>query len=214
MPSRGKYIVIEGNDGTGKSSQVEKLQEKLTSLGIESIQIHEPDGVPISAKLREIIKDGTLERDGKTNIMLFTAARHENWRQQMEPALASGKWVLSARSWISTVAYQGYGEGNDVEFIKRVTQEFVGDEYLRPDVEIVLSLTDEAVRKSRISNRGELDKPDTFESRADDFQTKVNDGYFDFAKLQNIQILDASGTIDEVENSTWNIVKPLTKETA
>lgn len=206
MSKRGKYIVIEGNDGTGKSTQVERLEQRLLAEGIESIQIHEPDGTPISARLRAIIKDGTLERDGLTNILLFTAARHENWRQWIEPALTAGKWVLSARNWISTVAYQGYGENADISKIESLTREFVSESYMTPDLELVLTLEDENARRGRIDERGELERPDTFESRSSDFQSKVNDGYIDFAKKKGLDTIDASRDIDTVEQDIWQKV--------
>ena len=206
MSRRGKYIVIEGNDGTGKSTQVERLEQRLLTEGIESIQIHEPDGTPISARLRTIIKDGTLERDGLTNILLFTAARHENWRQWVEPALASGKWVLSARNWVSTVAYQGYGENANIQQIESITREFVGESYMHPDLELILTLEDEDIRKNRIDGRGELEQPDTFESRSSGFQSKVNNGYIDFAGEKNLETIDASRDIDAVEQDIWQKV--------
>ncbi|HET8690359.1 MAG TPA: hypothetical protein VFL81_02895, partial [Candidatus Saccharimonadales bacterium] len=102
MPERGKYVVVEGNDGSGKSEQVVRLGRRLGRLGITAIEVHEPDGadgVKGATELRKIIKDGTIERDPLTNVMLFTAARRLNWLQAMQPALQRGDWVLAARTW-------------------------------------------------------------------------------------------------------------------
>ena len=81
MAARGKYIVVEGSDGTGKSTQVELLRAFLTKQGIESIEFHEPEDttLPITSELRSLIKNGTVTRRAETNLLLFTAARHEIW---------------------------------------------------------------------------------------------------------------------------------------
>lgn len=212
MSERGKYVVIEGNDGTGKSSQVGELQRRLGGLGIKSIEIHEPDGVPAARELRKIIKDGTLKRDAWSNVLLFTAARRLNWLQAMQPALESGVWVLAARSWLSTVAYQGYGEGIDVDRIRRRTLEDVGEEYVSPDMELILTLHDDTVRQSRISQRGALEKPDTFESRDDRFQRALEEGYKLYAADNDIPLVDASPDFTTVAEAIWRHVQPLTKE--
>nr|AIA11073.1 Crp-like helix-turn-helix domain protein [uncultured bacterium]AIA11278.1 thymidylate kinase [uncultured bacterium] len=209
MQNRGRYIVIEGNDGTGKSTQVERLEKRLVALGIQCSQIHEPDGVPTASKLRDIIKDGRLERDAWTNVLLFTAARRLNWLQDIQPSLEAGKFVVAARNWYSTVVYQGYGQGEDIDRIEQFTLDNISIDYLKPDLTIVLSMEAESSRTERIAKRESLERPDTFESMPDDFQKRVNDGYVDFAQKQGIEIIDASRSIDEVEKDIWNRVEQL-----
>lgn len=203
MSERGRYLVIEGSDGTGKSTQVERIGRTLGKVGINCIQIHEPDGVPLAAKLRDIIKDGSLERDAWSNVLLFTAARRANWLQAIQPALSEGTWVLAARNWLSTVVYQGYGEGEPVDRIHRFTLENVGEAYTKPDLTLVLGLADELKRLQRIEERGVLATPDTFESRDQAFQDRVQSGYVRYAKEHEIPVIDASGTLDEVEDLVW-----------
>lgn len=203
MTERGKYIVIEGHDGTGKSRQVELLHQRLEAEKIEAIEIHEPAGAPIADELRTLIKNGQLERDATTNVLLFTAARRELWRQKIAPALGRGAYVLAARSWLSTVAYQGYGEGFAPDMIEAITKEYTDPKYLEPDFACVLSLEDEAERTRRIGQRGELKKPDTFESRGDDFQDKVKQGYLKVALKHNLPIIDASRSIEKVYEDIW-----------
>jgi dTMP kinase len=206
---RGKYIVIEGHDGTGKSTQVEMLREYLKQdHAIESEEIHEPAGVPIADELRTIIKNGELDRDPLTNLLLFTAARREIYRQKIVPALGRGAWVLAARSWISTVAYQGYGEGLDPDYIKKVTREFTDIHYMIPDWTTILDVSDETLRTQRISERGELENPDTFESKDDEFQMKVKTGYLEIAHKNSIAIIDASPSKEAVHQQ---IVQSLEK---
>lgn len=209
MSERGKYIVIEGHDGTGKSTQVELLHERLGKEGIEAVEIHEPAGVAIADELRKIIKNGELERDGRTNLLLFTAARRELFRQTIVPTLGHGAWVLAARNWRSTAAYQGYGEGLDVAEIEAITKEFTGPEYLSPDFECILSLQSEEERTKRIAQRGELENPDTFESRGDNFQTKVENGYLEIAKKDGLPVIDASPSIEEIHKEIWDRIQKI-----
>ena len=195
--AKGKYVVIEGNDGTGKSTQAELLAEYLNSKGIATFVMHEPAGTPIADAIRTIIKNGELERDAETNLLLFTAARHENWRQAKQ-ALEEGKWVVSARNYLSTEVYQGYGEGLGIERIHALTREFTDETYMNPAYTFVLSLPAEE-RERRIAQRGALQNADTFESRGDDFQEKVDSGYEKIAHTYGLPLIDASLSIDEIQ---------------
>lgn len=204
---KGKYIVIEGHDGTGKSTQAELIRERLQKEGIDSIEFHEPAGVPIADAIRTVIKNGSLERDGETNLLLFTAARHEIWKRA-EKELTLGKWIVSARNYYSSLAYQGYGEGLSLDLITDTMRTFTSDHYLNPDIAIILNIDDQ-VRKGRISERGELENPDTFESRDSDFQSKVNNGYIQIASTYSLPIIDAGQSIDQVTDEIWQYITPL-----
>lgn len=207
MPT-GKYVVIEGHDGTGKSTQVSLLRERLAERGIDSIEFHEPEGTPIASAIRTVIKNGDLERDGMTNLLLFSAARHDIWNRYALPALKMGQWVVAARNYYSTLAYQGYGEGLDLGIIRTITEQATDQQYMEPDIALILNLDDEAERLKRIAARGELENPDTFESKGGDFQSKVKNAYLDIASNQHIQVLSASKTTDEVASDIWTIVEP------
>jgi dTMP kinase len=210
MSERGKYIVIEGNDGTGKSTQVEKIRERLAEKGIESVEFHEPAGTPIADEIRTIIKNGALERDGETNLLLFTAARREIWHRAKQE-LTLGRWVVTARNYYSTLAYQGYGEGLDTDLILNTTRIFTDRDYMKPDLAVVLALDDQT-RETRITGRGAIDNPDTFESRSDGFQERVNNGYLEIAWENDLKIIDAGKSIDEVTDAIWDEVVPLLKQ--
>ena len=206
MAERGKYVVIEGNDGTGKSTQVELLAQWLQAeKGIESFIAHEPAGTPTADAIREIIKNGSLERTALTDVLLFTASRREIW-QRAARELELGKWVLSARNYLSTEAYQGYGDGVDLEQIRALTKQFVGEDYFAPDHTVILALTNENERKKRIAGRGELENPDTFEMRGDDFQTRVNQAYLQIAQDHGITPIDASRSIDDIQAEIRRII--------
>lgn len=204
----GKYIVIEGHDGTGKSTQVTAIRAKLKDLGIDSVEFHEPDGTPVADEIRNLIKNGALERDGMTNLLLFSASRHDIWTKKALPALTEGKWVVASRNYFSTLAYQGYGEGASLNDILNITLVATDEHYMKPDIAVILNLDDEAERKKRIGARGELANPDTFESKGDDFQSRVKDAYVAIANERAIPIVSASQPIDDVTNDIWDVIQP------
>ena len=217
MSERGKYIVIEGNDGTGKSTQVSLLAEHLASQGHEAVIVEEPGSehpersTPVADELRKIIKNGSLERAPEINLALFSAARRELWHNKIQPALDRGAYVLSARNYLSTLAYQGRGEGLDSTEIERMTMIFTDTRYMHPDLLVVLALADTEKRKQRIENRGALTNPDTFEMRDDTFQDKVNQAYIDIATEHNLPIIDAGQTIDEIQHELQSLVMAASK---
>ena len=205
--SKGKYIVIEGHDGTGKSTQVKMMRERLMAeYNIDSIEFHEPAGGPIADAIRDVIKNGELERDGITNILLFSAARHELWTKQALPALKLGKWVVTARSYLSTIAYQGYGEGSDIDQINLITKLSTDEHYMKPDYEFILNVS-EKERVKRISKRGVLEIKDTFESKEQEFQDKVRAGYLQISKDKNIPIISADPSKTIIANELWKYIK-------
>ena len=203
----GKYVVIEGNDGTGKSTQVELLKAHLEENGIQAVTMHEPAGTPISDAIRTVIKNGELDRDAYTNLLLFTAARHENWRS-VSASLKLGKWVISARNYISTEVYQGYGEGLSVELIHDLTRRFTDERYMIPHYTFVLTLSDEE-RQKRIAKRGELETKDTFESRDRQFQEELNRGYIELARKYGFTTIDAAQPVAEIQSEIISLIEEL-----
>ena len=219
MSKQGQYIVIEGNDGTGKTTQLELLAKYLSSLGRRVEEVEEPGSddpaksTQIANYLRQLIKDSQLERSAEINLALFSAARRELWQHKISPALDSGITVLSARNFLSTLAYQGYGEGLDVAHSRQVTELFTSERYMSPDYTIILALDDETERIRRISRRGEPECPDTFESRDGAFQKRVNSGYRKIARRYHFPVIDCLApdgrrkTIDEVQAEIKRIVR-------
>lgn len=212
MASLGKYIVIEGNDGTGKSTQVAKLADYFRERGRTVCVVEEPGSddpeksTPIADELRKVIKNGDLTRSAAVNVALFSAARRELWREKIQPALERGEIVLSARNYISTLVYQGRGEGYDESEILRLTKLFTDERYLHPDIMIILSLSHDK-RAKRIAMRGELKNPDTFESRGQDFQEKITNGYLKIAKDYDIPVVLADGNVEEVHDMLINEIE-------
>jgi len=217
---RGKYIVIEGSDGTGKSLQAIRLTDHLEKLGIKCLRvfndetgrdepIQEPGGTPTANKIRAKIKDKNIERTPWENVEWFTEARVSIWNEAIKPALEAGIYVVTSRSWISTMAYQGYGEGESLERIREYTQTHVGEEYMNPDMVFILAMQDEVERRKRLdaAQRNRSMDRDTLESMPAEFQANMQSGYIRFADDNNIPTTDASGTPDEVEALIWDQVK-------
>lgn len=190
------YIVIEGQDGTGKSTQAELLKKYFEKQGKEVVMLEEPDGdLPQAHDLHDMILTRGYNLEPLTNVLLFTAARVELWKKIAEPVLKNGGVVISARNYWSTLAYQGYGEGVSRSKIIRITKDLLPDKYVHPDYGFILTVSDE-VRLSRQKNRGK--STETFEQKPNEFQQKVNAAYPKIAKEFGLTIIDASPSIEEI----------------
>jgi dTMP kinase len=124
--------------------------------------------------MRSAIKDGSLERDPKSNVGMLTVSRREGANQIIRPAVEAGKIVLGDRSWFSTIAYQGFGEGVPIEYIVEQSRDALG-EFFTPDLAIVLRVPFELVQE-RMLSRGGSDA-DYFESKGPEFFKRVLAGY-------------------------------------
>ena len=190
------YIVIEGQDGTGKSTQAELLKQHFEKQNKQVVMLEEPDGdLPQAHDLHDLILTRGYRLEPLTNVLLFTAARVELWQKIAEPILKHGGIVVSSRNYWSTLAYQGYGEGISRSKIIRLTKQMLPERYFHPDHGFILTLSDQA-RLTRQDNRGKA--IETFEAKPDSFQQKVNSAYPKIAKEFNLHLIDASGTIEEI----------------
>lgn len=199
------YIVIEGQDGTGKSTQAELLKKHFEDQGKKVVMLEEPDGdLPQAHDLHDMILTRGYNLEPLTNVALFTAARIELWKKIAEPALKAGGIVISARNYWSTIAYQGYGEGISRSKIIRLTKEMLPDKYIHPDYGFILTVPD-SVRLARQQSRGKA--TETFEKKPSEFQQKVNAAYPKIAKDFSLTIIDASPTPDEIFATILGVIK-------
>lgn len=203
---RGFYVVGEGSDGTGKSTHIELLAEYLKKeYDLEVYVMREPGGSPMSSAIRKIVKNGDLERDAITNLLLFTAARHQTWFNEALPVLQNGGIVLSDRNFVSSEVYQGVAEGLGVQYVHGVTRAFMDERYMNPDITVVFQMDDE-LSKKLVKNRGKLSNPDAFESRGDDFLEKISQGYKTVAEERDYPVIDAGKSIESVQKNLKKLV--------
>ncbi|MDR1970254.1 MAG: dTMP kinase [Candidatus Nomurabacteria bacterium] len=199
--TKGRYIVIEGQDGTGKTTQVNLLAEYFRAQGQKVTLVNESaknnSGLLSTDALINVFLNRDFELDPLTNVLVITAVRLEIWKKIILPTLEQGGIVFSTRNWFSTLAYQHFGQGVDRETVEQITRKFLPERYVHPDFSVILTLSDEG-RLKRIKTRNNDSSSDAFESQPDDFQTRVNTGYLEIAKLYDIDIIDASGAIDEI----------------
>jgi dTMP kinase len=175
MSEQGKYFVIEGPDGTGKTTQAHLLVEALERRGIKSRYVHEPGETLMGLELERIIKDHRLTRDPKTDLLLFTANRLEVYAQVIKPALENGETVVADRNWLSSVAYQGVACGMGAAKVRNETRRWLPDEYMDPTFTTLLYVPEDRHRKM-LTGRGTSEK-DYFESKPGDFQQLLREGY-------------------------------------
>ena len=195
--TRGKFVVIEGLEGAGKSTAVAAIQTLLEQQGIEYINTREPGGTPIAESLRTIVKQGV---DGEqvcdsTELLLMYAARAQLVETRIKPALSEGKWVVGDRHDLSSQAYQGGGRELGVDKLQAIKQIAIGS--FEPDLTLYLDI-DPGLGLSRARDRGELDR---IEQQALSFFERSRAVYLAEAEAnKNIVKIDASQSIDKVAN--------------
>ncbi|MGD8373971.1 MAG: dTMP kinase [Candidatus Woesebacteria bacterium] len=197
-----KYIVIEGLDGTGKTTQ---FNNTLDFLGANTLGVREPGGTLMAEQIRTLLKSKDLPRSAHTNMFLFSAARTDLIDSVIRPAIKDDKRVVSDRCWLSTVAYQA-AEGADVNHIVNLSKIATG-ELFEPDLLILIDLDPEVCRQ-RLDGRGGSEA-DFFDSKGLDYFKRVRHEYLNQAKqLKNAHIVDGKPSQDNV----WKQIKDILKE--
>lgn len=193
MTERGKYIVFEGIDGSGKSTQAERLVKRL---GDTAVGVREPGGTPIASHIRALLLNQDLVREARTNLYLFTAARVELLESTVAPNLKRGLHVISDRAWPSTYAYQAAGEGVPEEEILEVTRLATG-ELFKPDFCILID-TPPKIALARTGLK------DYFEKNDGDFYERVAEHYRQIVPtLGRHAIINGNQTPARVEAEVW-----------
>ncbi|MEJ0020665.1 MAG: dTMP kinase [Acetobacteraceae bacterium] len=164
------FITLEGGEGAGKSTQARLLADALVALGLPVLRTREPGGAPGAELLRGLLLGGPIEWSAPAETLLHFAARAEHVAKTIRPALAAGLWVVCDRFYDSTMAYQGYGQGNDRATIATLA----GLLGLVPDVTLVLDVS-EAVADARRMQRAAAS--DRYERLDAAFHTRVRHGF-------------------------------------
>ena len=205
-----KFISLEGGEAVGKSTQIERLAQRLAKLGHKTIVTREPGGTPLGESIRHLLKHAP-EGGGmtpQTELLLFLASRAELVRKVIRPALDQGAWVLCDRFLDSTAVYQGAARRLPIEVVERLNAFAVGP--CLPGLTLVLDLESEAARRrqaGRVRPAGE-GTFDRMEAEPVDFFERVRQGYLDVAEAypHRVKIVSAAGTIDETADAVWKEV--------
>lgn len=205
IEKKGYFISFEGPDGSGKSTQMAILEERLKANGVDFLRPREPGSTVIGEKVREILHSREHEEmASSTELLLYSAARAQLVTQILSPELARGRLVIVDRFFDSTHAYQGYGRGIDMSVIDVITK-FATDG-LRPDMTLLININpEEGLRRRSSDPKAEWNRLDAL---ALEFHQKVYDGYQIIAAANKDRIIPINGerSIDKVSEEIWNIV--------
>ena len=205
----GLFITLEGTDGSGKTTQINRLKEYFSERGYRVVCTREPGGTPIGEKIREIIIDkNNSEMANITEALLYAAARAQLVNEVIEPVLKDGGVVISDRFLDSSLVYQGFARGMGENFIKNINR--AGVTSLEPDITFLLKLKpeDSIARKSK---QAELDR---LEAEKANFHQRVFDGYISLARRnkERIKIIDALKTEEDIHNEILNHIESFMKK--
>lgn len=210
--SRGFFITFEGGEGSGKSTQVEILANRLSQTGYEVVVTREPGGTKIGEKIREITHDPqNTNLEAKTEAYLMAAARAQHVSQVIIPALKSGKIVICDRFLDSSLAYQGYGRLLGEKVIFDLNKLAVSG--ITPDLTILLDIDVNSGLKRRKISRKKIDRLDLQQK---DFYSRVNRGYKQLAQKYSKRffVVSSKKPIETVAKIIWERVKKIVNSNA
>jgi dTMP kinase len=204
MP-RLPFITFEGSEGCGKTTQVQKLADRLARSGVTHLVTREPGGTPIGETIRELLQFSphNSSMTPETELFLFEASRSQLVREIIKPALECGMCVIADRFFDSTTVYQGAARKLDREMVERLNAFAVGD--CVPDITFVLDV-DVATAKARMQHQRR--KADRMEQQPAEFYERVREGYRALAEREarRIVLIDGSCEADKVETEIWEMV--------
>ncbi len=209
--SAGRFIVFEGGDGAGKSTQAALLSAELRKNGHAVLQTREPGGTQIGEKLRSLVLDhgqGTV--DARTEALMYAAARAAHVEQVIRPALAAGTMVVCDRFIDSSLAYQGIGRALGEDAVRSINEFATGG--LGPDLTVLLDVAPAAGRSRRTTGvDGAPVAEDRLESEPDEFHARIREAFLHFAGRdpQRYVVLDATKSVDELAAAISSAVAAL-----
>lgn len=195
MSERGRFIALEGGEGCGKSTQAALLADRLGA-----VLTREPGGTAVGERVREILLDlSVVDLDPRAEALLMAAARAQHAAEVIEPALAAGRHVVTDRYAHSSLAYQGFGRGLDLDEVRRLSD--FGTRCLWPDLVVLLDVPADVAH-------ARLGPPDRFESEDAGFHERVVTGFRTLAAMEAERwaVVPATGTVEEVAALVWEAV--------
>lgn len=210
---QGLFITVEGPDGAGKSTLIQRLEEKLLEeLTVPLVRTREPGGSEIAEKIREVILDPqNTAMDDRTEALLYAASRRQHIMEKIKPSLVEGKVVLCDRFVDSSIAYQGAGRGIGVEEVATLNR--FATENLTPDITLYLDV-DAQVGLNRIASKDSNREKDRLELEAISFHNRVREAYKVLLEKnpERIQFIDASQNADQVFIDAWKALQDKIQE--
>lgn len=201
-----KFITLEGGEGSGKSTQIQKIKAFLESKEIQVYLTREPGGSPQAEEIRKLLVEGETGRwDGLSEYLLLSAARRQHLIQTIWPALAKGKWVICDRFQDSSVAYQGYGHGVSLPFLDEVYRHIAGD--FQPHLTLVMDIpVKEGLSRTQDRDHGAEDR---YERMDLNFHERLAKGYADLAKKNpdRCVMINAAQSVEDVWRSIQTVLE-------
>ena len=204
--SRGYFVVLEGIEGTGKSTHTAFLAAWLKEQGVSVVAAREPGGTALGERLRDILLDPEVTAmPPQAELLLMFAARSASLREVIRPAIDAGSWIVCDRFVDSSYAYQSYGRGVAPEHVETLERQVLGD--LRPDLTILL----DAPVPLGLSRKAGPDGGDRFERENREFFERVRTGYLERARVggDRYRIVDASQSLPKVQTELKDAVRAL-----
>jgi dTMP kinase len=199
------FITLEGPEGSGKTTQIQLLVGWLQEQGHEVVLTREPGGTDIGDQIRAVLHDPrNTAMDATAEILLYSADRAQHVAQVIRPAMAGGKVVVSDRYYDSTLAYQGYGRGLDLEMLRAITAFATGG--LKPDLTLYLDIAPDMGLQRRQAGGDEWNRLD---AEALEFHQRVRAGYMELIarEPERWAVIDAARTLEEVQEQIRGQVK-------
>jgi len=202
---RGLFVTFEGGEGSGKSTQIERLAAHLRAEGLDPLATREPGGTPLGERVRDVLLDHELSPAPLTEALLMEAARAEIVARVIAPALEAGRIVLCDRYVHSTLAYQGGGRGLDAALLEQLNRTATGG--LAPDLVVLFDVAPEIGLERRERAGG---SPNRLDRESPEFHRRVRERYLDLARREpdRFFVLDASLPPDDQERRIWDAVFP------
>jgi dTMP kinase len=208
----GVFITFEGNEGSGKSTQIERLAKRLRLQGRRVLCLREPGGTAIGEEIRHTLKHSAQNHamTSEAELLLMSASRAQLVREVIKPALADGQIVLCDRFYDSSIVYQGYGRGLDRKWIATLTAFVVGP--VKPNLTLLLQvpLAVSLARRQTREQEATTKTRDRFEEADEAFFAKIDTGYRELAKREpeRIRVIDGTLSAEAVETVVWMMVEP------
>jgi dTMP kinase len=208
----GLFVTFEGTEGSGKSTQISLVAQRLRDLGRTVRTLREPGGTLIGEEIRHTLKHSHNNEamTSEAELLLMNASRAQLVREVIRPALADGEVVLCDRFYDSTTAYQGYGRQLNLKTVEDIISIAVGE--TRPHLTLLLLVTPELSEFRRLARQATMPfMRDRMEEADRGFFERVHHGYTEIARAEpnRVRSLDASGSIEEVQAAIWKLLGPL-----